>query len=103
MTKTPVIHELKKAMGGDAYKELLQNNIGKIVRDSAKGVSIDSIWGEMTSLFPEHFSADMTTQVDQITHLPQNRQVPNGRKTIHPCRITLRESQNFVPHYLLGL
>lgn len=66
--KIYVSDELKKAMGGDAYKELLQNNIGKIVRDSAKGVSIDSIWGEMTSLFPEHFSADMTTQVDQITH-----------------------------------
>lgn len=55
-------------MGGDAYKELLQNNIGKIVRDSTKGVSIDSIWGEMTSLFPEHFSTDMMNQVDQITH-----------------------------------
>lgn len=66
--KIYVSDELKKAMGGDAYKELLQNNIGKIVRDSTKGVSIDSIWGEMTSLFPEHFSADMTTQVDQIIH-----------------------------------
>lgn len=55
-------------MGGDAYKELLQNNIGKIVRDSTKGVSIDSIWGEMTSLFPEHFSTDMMNQVEQITH-----------------------------------
>lgn len=66
--KIYVSDELKKAMGGDAYKELLQNNIGKIVRDSAKGVSIDSIWGEMTSLFPEHFSTDMMNQVDQITH-----------------------------------
>ena len=66
--KIYVSDELKKAIGGDAYKELLQNNIGKIVRDSTKGVSIDSIWGEMTSLFPEHFSADMTTQVDQIIH-----------------------------------
>lgn len=66
--KIYVSDELKKAMGGDAYKELLQNNIGKIVRDSAKGVSIDSIWGEMTSLFPEHFSTDMMNQMDQITH-----------------------------------
>lgn len=66
--KIYVSDELKKAIGGDAYKELLQNNIGKIVRDSAKGVSIDSIWGEMTSLFPEHFSTDMMNQVDQITH-----------------------------------
>ena len=66
--KIYVSDELKKAMGGDAYKKLLQNNIGKIVRDSTKGVSIDSIWGEMTSLFPEHFSTDMTNQVEQITH-----------------------------------
>lgn len=66
--KIYVSDELKKAMGGDSYKELLQNNIGKIVRDATKGVSIDSIWGEMTSLFPEHFSTDMTNQVEQITH-----------------------------------
>ena len=51
--KIYVSDELKKAMGGDSYKELLQNNIGKIVRDASKGVSIDSIWGEMTSLFPD--------------------------------------------------
>lgn len=66
--KIYVSDELKKAMGGDAYKELLQNNVGKIVRDATKGVSIDSIWGEMTTLFPEHFATDITTQADQITH-----------------------------------
>ena len=66
--KIYVSDELKKAMGGDAYKELLQNNVGKIVRDATKGVSIDSIWGEMTTLFPEHFATDISTQADQITH-----------------------------------
>lgn len=66
--KIYVSDELKNAMGGDAYKELLQNNIGKIVRDATKGVSIDSIWGEMSNLFPEHFSADITNQADQIVH-----------------------------------
>ena len=65
--KIYVSDELKNAMGGDAYKELLQNNIGKIVRDATKGVSIDSIWGEMTTLFPEHFSSDIVNQADQIT------------------------------------
>lgn len=65
--KIYVSDELKNAMGGDAYKELLQNNIGKIVRDATKGMSIDSIWGEMTTLFPEHFSSDITNQADQIT------------------------------------
>ena len=64
--KIYVSDELKNALGGDAYKELLQNNVGKIVRDATKGVSIDSIWGEMSNLFPEHFSADITNQADQI-------------------------------------
>ena len=66
--KIYVSDELKNALGGDAYKELLQNNVGKIVRDATKGVSIDSIWGEMSNLFPEHFSADITNQADQIVH-----------------------------------
>ena len=64
--KIYVSDELKKAMGEDTYKELLQNNIGKIVRDAGKGISIDSLWGEMNSLFPEHFSDSVTNQVDQI-------------------------------------
>lgn len=66
--KIYVSDELKKAMGEDTYKELLQNNIGKVVRDASKGISIDSLWGEMSSLFPEHFSDNITNQVDQIFH-----------------------------------
>ena len=66
--KIYVSDELKKAMGEDTYKELLQNNIGKIVRDASKGISIDSLWGEMSSLFPEHFSDNITNQVNQIVH-----------------------------------
>lgn len=60
--------ELKNALGNDTYKELLQNNIGKIVRDAGKGIDISSIWGEMQSLFPEHFSENITTQADQVIH-----------------------------------
>ena len=66
--KIYVSDELKKAMGEDTYKELLQNNIGKIVRDASKGISIDSLWGEMSRLFPEHFSDNIINQVDQIVH-----------------------------------
>lgn len=66
--KIYVSDEQKKAMGEDTYKELLQNNIGKIVRDASKGISIDSLWGEMRDLFPEHFSDNITNQVDQIVH-----------------------------------
>ena len=65
--KIYVSDDLKNAMGGDAYKQLLNDNIGKIVRDATKGISIDSIWEEMTDLFPEHFSKDVTNQVEQVT------------------------------------
>ena len=60
---------MKKALGGDAYKELLQNNIGKITKDAKNGISIDSLWGEMSNLFPEHFAQNITNQADQIIHV----------------------------------
>ena len=66
--KIYVSDDLKKALDGDTYKELLQNNIGSIVRDVSKGMSIDSLWSEMSSLFPEHFSKDITNQADQLIH-----------------------------------
>ena len=59
---------LKDALDTDTYEELLQNNIGKITRDASKGVDISSIWGEMKSLFPEHFSDDIINQADQLLH-----------------------------------
>lgn len=55
-------------MGGDTYKELLKNNIGNIVKDASKGMNIDSLWSEMSSLFPEHFSKDISNQADQLIH-----------------------------------
>lgn len=67
--KIYVSDDLKKALGGDTYKELLQNNIGKITKDAKKGISIDSLWGEMANLFPEHFSQNITNQADQIIHV----------------------------------
>ena len=67
--KIYVSDDLKKALGGDTYKELLQNNIGKITKDAKKGISIDSLWGEMSNLFPEHFAQNITNQADQIIHV----------------------------------
>lgn len=64
--KIYVSDDLKNALGGDTYKELLKDNIGKITTDITKGMSIDSLWGEMTDMFPEHFSKDMMNQADQI-------------------------------------
>ena len=66
--KIYVSDELKKALGNDTYKELLQNNVGKLVRDASKGVDISSIWGEMESMFPEHFASNITNQADQVIH-----------------------------------
>lgn len=66
--KIYVSDDLKKALDGDTYKELLQNNIGSIVRDVSKGINIDSLWSEMGSLFPEHFSAEITNQADRLIH-----------------------------------
>lgn len=67
--KIYISDDLKKALGGDTYKELLQNNIGKITKDAKKGISVDSLWGEMSNLFPEHFSQNITNQADQIIHV----------------------------------
>lgn len=67
--KIYVSDDLKKALGGDTYKELLQNNIGKITKDAKKGICVDSLWGEMSNLFPEHFSQNITNQADQIIHV----------------------------------
>ena len=66
--KIYVSDNLKKALGGDVYKELLQNNIGKITKDSKKGIAIDALWGDRANLFPEHFSQNITNQADQIVH-----------------------------------
>lgn len=60
--------DLKNALDTDQYKELLDNNIGKLVRDAKKGMDISSIWGEMQSLFPEHFPDHITNQADQLIH-----------------------------------
>ena len=61
-----VSDDLKKALGGDEYKELLKNNVGKITKDATRGLSIDSLWGELTTSFPEHFSDTIANQADQL-------------------------------------
>ena len=64
--KIYVSDDLKKSLGTDEYKELLKNNVGKITKDATKGLSIDSLWGELTTSFPEHFSDAIANQADQI-------------------------------------
>ena len=43
--KIYVSDDLKKALGGDTYKELLQNNIGKITKDAKKGMELNDALG----------------------------------------------------------
>lgn len=64
--KIYVSDDLKKSLGGDEYKQLLKDNIGKITRSATKGLSIDSLWGELTTSFPEQFSDTIANQADQI-------------------------------------
>ena len=64
--KIYVSDDLKKSLGGDEYKQLLKDNIGKITRSATKGLSIDSLWGELTTSFPEHFSDTIANQADQL-------------------------------------
>lgn len=61
-----VSDDLKSALGTDEYKELLKNNVGKITKDATKGLSIDSLWGELTTSFPEYFSDTIANQADQL-------------------------------------
>ena len=67
--KIYVSDEVKSQLGDSAYKDLLKSNVGKFTRDAKKGISIDSIWGEMKGMFPEHFSKDISNQADQILHV----------------------------------
>lgn len=64
--KVYISDALKSELGSDTYKDLLKNNIGKITTDITKGMNIDSLYSEMSSMFPELFSSEITAQADQI-------------------------------------
>ncbi len=54
---------------GDVYDEIRKNNPGKLVRDSLKGISVDSAYKELSAMFPEHFADNVTSQADQIIRI----------------------------------
>lgn len=99
--KIYVSDDLKKALSGDDYKELLNNNIGHIVREASKGVSIDSIWGEMTSMFPEHFADNIVTQADQIKRAFEvNVYIVSQSSDLNCCKCT---DENAINSYLSSI
>ncbi len=61
---------LKSQLGEVNYKELLGNNIGKLVTDAKKSTAtINSMWGELNLKFPNLFPENITNQVDQLNHV----------------------------------
>lgn len=60
------VSEKQKRSLGDAWTEMLHEFVGKLVRDRQKGSSIDSIYGEMCSMYPHLFSEDVINEDDRL-------------------------------------
>lgn len=68
--KILVTDALKKELGDVNYKELLNNNIGKLVTDTKKSTAtINSMWSELSGKFPNLFPDDIVNQADQLNHV----------------------------------
>lgn len=51
---------------GDAWNELLHEFVGQLVCDREKGSSVDSIFGELCSLYPHLFSDEIVNEDDEL-------------------------------------
>lgn len=68
--KILVTDALKSQLGDVNYKELLNNNIGKLVTDTKKSTAtINSMWSELSGKFPNLFPDDIVNQADQLNHV----------------------------------
>ena len=68
--KILVTDALKSQLGDVNYKELLNNNIGKLVTDTKKSTAtINSLWSELSGKFPNLFPDDIANQADQLNHV----------------------------------
>lgn len=68
--KILVTDALKSQLGDTNYKELLNNNIGKLVTDTKKSTAtINSMWSELSGKFPNLFPDDIANQADQLNHV----------------------------------
>lgn len=67
--KILITDALKKELGDVNYKDLLNQNIGKLVTDTKKSTAtINSMWSELNLKFPNLFPDDITNQADQLNH-----------------------------------
>lgn len=68
--KILVTDALKSQLGDANYKDLLNNNIGKLVTDTKKSTAtINSMWSELSGKFPNLFPDDIANQADQLNHV----------------------------------
>lgn len=68
--KILVTDALKSQLGDVNYKELLNNNIGKLVTDTKKSTAtINSMWSELSGKFPNLFPDNIVNQADQLNHV----------------------------------
>lgn len=51
---------------GDGWHELLHEFVGQLVCDKSKGSSIDSIFGELCSMYPHLFSSEVINEDDEL-------------------------------------
>ena len=63
---------LKFDVGKSEYKELLQKNLGKITKDSSKGVKLNADWEELSERFPTYVPKDTVNAADQLLTILEN-------------------------------
>lgn len=76
---------LKFDIGKGEFKELLQQHLGNIVSDAAKGINLDSAWGELSERFPTLIPKDTINAVDQLVTVLEN--LKKVRDSIKPVSI----------------
>lgn len=61
-----VSESLKRELGADTWKELTKEFIGYFTVNKSKGIAIDSLYIEMSSMFPDIVPNDIINQCDQL-------------------------------------
>ena len=74
---------LKNDVGKSEYKDILQNNLGNITVDPAKGINLNKNWEELSQRFPTLIPAETVNAADQLVSVLENlKQVRDSIKPI---------------------
>ena len=76
---------LKADIGKGEFRELLQQYFGNITVDATKGISLDSVWGELSEKFPTLIPKDTINDADQLITVLEN--LKKVRDSIKPISI----------------